>query len=264
MASVLDGLSPHVTCVIDKESLCYKNCTYHNDPDGVCEQYLAYKCGDKNAAETNATLSRELINFVSLLGPSNATTHRPTTCPVSGINCMGGCTSLANRFPNCHLANTVDFVGPMAADEFFALADTEYADLKEGYERSCYIGFPDIEKLDHAAGVLYEAFKETSYLVGSATTTKKYRDVDVRMIMPDDKYEKLFGTSSISPFWSVLCTSISYWMRHVTGLPVDFQIQKRSRANHYQGKRHPLGMAHRVHLSTEQKPVWLVNDDDSD
>jgi hypothetical protein len=149
----------------------------------------------------------------------------------------------------------------VAADEFYALAHQEYKDLKD-FERDCYIGFPDTEKLDHAAGVLTGAFHETCYLVGSATYTKAYRDVDVRMIMSDEKYDKLFGRTGISPFWSLLCTSISYWMRHATGLPVDFQIQRQSRCNGYQGKRRPLGMGYRVVIDKEYEAPWLVEKDE--
>ena len=87
--------------------------------------------------------------------------------------------------------------------------------------------------LAHACLIVEDALGEQAYLVGSATESRDYRDVDIRMIFDDDKYETLFGEaySETSPFWSLLCASISEYLQNRTGLPVDFQIQKRSRVS---------------------------------
>lgn len=210
----------------------------------------------------------ELVDHLTTFGAWDGKNfNRTTNCPTSGKPCaFGGCQALTNKFPVCSLAGVTEFASTDTPDAFYELADIEYSDLKDS-QRSCYIGFPDTEKLDVAGGVLFDAFHETSYLVGSATYTKRYRDVDIRMIMADDKYDKLFGTTSISPLWSVLCASISSWLRDLTGLPIDFQIQKQSSANNYRGTRHPLGMNHRIRIDNDSLPLWLkrdTNDDDTD
>ena len=103
-----------------------------------------------------------------------------------------------------------------------------------------YLGMPAAHNLDHAMLVIDKAFECMSYLVGSATETSEYRDVDIRMIMPDEKYEALFGDipSNLSAFWSLLTVTISEYLQKRTGLPIDFQIQKMSDAN----KKYPTGV----------------------
>lgn len=73
------------------------------------------------------------------------------------------------------------------------------------------------------------------YHVGSSITRHDYRDVDVRLILDDAEFERLFGTGKKSPstldLWFLMCWAISEWMKHRTGLPVDFQIQSMAMAN---------------------------------
>jgi hypothetical protein len=126
-------------------------------------------------------------------------------------------------------------------------------------EKSCYLGPPTLFRLSQALWFVNRAFDEHCYLVGSALQRPDFRDVDVRMIMGDAKFELLFGTSGdsqLTTFWQLLCTSISLYLREQTGgLPVDFQIQSMSHANkRYPGKenpRHPLGM-----YVTDPPPAW--------
>jgi hypothetical protein len=141
---------------------------------------------------------------------------------------------------------------------WYQAAHEDYRDLKDGGMGS-YSGFPQTEKLAQCASILHDAFGEYCYQVGSSLETKRWRDVDVRMIMSDEKYDKLFGTAGISPFWSVLCISISSWMREVTGLPVDFQIQRQSFANtkYGGGLRNALGIGYRLKFTDEHQPDWL-------
>ena len=51
--------------------------------------------------------------------------------------------------------------------------------------------------LDQYGSLLWDAFGETPYLVGSVLRGPGWRDVDVRMILPDDEYER-YGF----PTWS--------------------------------------------------------------
>lgn len=129
--------------------------------------------------------------------------------------------------------------------------------------RTNYIGVPESYLLDQAASVVNHAFRDVCYLVGSATKGKTYRDVDVRLIMLDGKFDTLFGTESYShnPFWVLLTTSISSWFQERTGLPVDFQIQRMTDANSRYGSntgniRHPLGLMGRTWGEGEDQAPW--------
>ncbi|MGW2501865.1 hypothetical protein ACWCXL_12235 [Streptomyces sp. NPDC001588] len=92
-----------------------------------------------------------------------------------------------------------------------------------------------------------EAFGQTPYLVGSAAVGKEWRDVDVRLMLPDEQFDQLFPEHGkpdrTDGLWSLLCASIAELGRQRTGLPIDFQIQRRSDANaQYGGVRHALGL----------------------
>lgn len=104
--------------------------------------------------------------------------------------------------------------------------------------RANYVAAPGYFKLSHACLVINQAFESGfgCYLVGSAITRKDYRDVDVRMILDDAEFDRLFpgaseGGVQYCALWSLMCTSFSLYLSQVSGLPVDFQIQKQSVAN---------------------------------
>ena len=81
-----------------------------------------------------------------------------------------------------------------------------------------------------------QAFGHTPYHVGSSLTDKhKYRDVDVRLILPDDEFAAYFGDplkagwlSNKLNMWNFAWTTLG---KKVTGLPIDFQIQQQTLAN---------------------------------
>lgn len=129
------------------------------------------------------------------------------------------------------------------------------AEPKPARVRACWVGAPDMFKLEQFGFLLFQAFGEVPYLVGSCLERRDYRDVDVRIIMADAKYETLFGTGCghLTMFWSLLCTSISEYMGKLTGLPIDFQIQKRSniKAADWDKSRQPLGI-----FPTNTGPAW--------
>lgn len=108
--------------------------------------------------------------------------------------------------------------------------------------RANYIGAPEMFNLNHACRSIAEAFDEIPYLVGSALEKRDFRDVDIRLMLPDAEFERLFGkdehTNFYNGLWSLFNASLSEWLGKRTGLPVDFQIQKRSAANkEYEGQR---------------------------
>ena len=100
----------------------------------------------------------------------------------------------------------------------------------------------DLCRLDRACHSLYKAWGFGTYLVGTAVGDGPYRDVDVRLILDDDEFDRLFGSENGRQVWAVMSEAIATLLREQTGLPVDFQIQRRTEANekHY-GLRYPLG-----------------------
>ncbi len=110
-----------------------------------------------------------------------------------------------------------------------------------------YCPAPALFLLDQACIVVGWAFDSTPYLVGSSLTTRTYRDVDVRVILDDEVYDRWFpgpGHQSTHPLWSLLCSAISSQLASTTGLPIDFQLQSRSdmEAKYANKPRHPLGI----------------------
>lgn len=118
--------------------------------------------------------------------------------------------------------------------------------------RANYLPAPHYFALNHAATLINAAFGGFGcYLVGSCLERQDYRDVDVRLILEDAAYDRWFGASSgqhesggvHDPLWSLLCLTISEWLKAQTGLPVDFQIQRQTQANaKHSGKRNALGI----------------------
>jgi hypothetical protein len=99
--------------------------------------------------------------------------------------------------------------------------------------------------LDQACVPIGWAFGSTPYLVGSCLERGDYRDVDVRIVLDDDVYDRWFpgpGVQRTQPLWSLLASSISLQLQQMTGLPIDFQIQSRSTSAKYAGRCEPLGI----------------------
>lgn len=103
--------------------------------------------------------------------------------------------------------------------------------------RAHYIGAPEFFRLDQACRIVCDAFDfgYGVFLVGSSLRTREYRDVDLRCIISDEDFERLFpGAGEASwrhPLWSLMCSSISLQLSQASGLPIDFQIQSMTEAN---------------------------------
>jgi predicted nucleotidyltransferase len=111
------------------------------------------------------------------------------------------------------------------------------------------VGMPATLHLHAFGREIAEAFGgELPYLVGSAARGKAWRDVDVRLILPDNEYDALFPGHAkpdhVDGRWALLCAAISELGTLRTGLPIDFQIQRMSEANDLYGSgvRHALGL----------------------
>lgn len=104
-----------------------------------------------------------------------------------------------------------------------------------------YLSPHDMFRLDLACKPICEAFDTPPYLVGSVTERLDYRDIDVRLILDDDEYDRLVATVML-PMLNIAFTA---YLQQATGLPIDFGIQQRSAANRLHDKpRNPLGLRH--------------------
>lgn len=100
----------------------------------------------------------------------------------------------------------------------------------------------ELHLLDAACGIVARAFPGT-YLVGTAAAGDTWRDVDVRSILADDDFDRLFGGDDGRHRWELVCLTTAVYLCGQTGLPVDYQIQRQTEANarHPDGARTPLG-----------------------
>lgn len=110
------------------------------------------------------------------------------------------------------------------------------------------IGFPMSLKLNDFGRKVYDAFGDFPYRVGSSVTQKQgWRDVDIRLILSKEEYDKLeLGDPERgpeNPKWVALCYAFSELGKSMTGLPIDFQIQERDYANkNFDANRDPIGI----------------------
>lgn len=105
-------------------------------------------------------------------------------------------------------------------------------------KRANYLHVTQHAALSHWCEWIARTFDHHPYLVGSVLYRQDWRDVDVRMILDDDEFDAL----PCDPM--VLNVAFSVWGQQVTGLPIDFQFQRRTEANaEFGGGRHALGLS---------------------
>lgn len=122
------------------------------------------------------------------------------------------------------------------------------------------VGMPADLYLEEFGYQVWAAFRAVPYHVGSSLMGKQWRDVDVRLILPDEEYERMRLGDPKNPHlnskWVSLVMAYSALGKAMTGLPIDFQIQQQSYANeHYPGKEHTrsaLGILARSRHKEEQ------------
>ncbi len=93
--------------------------------------------------------------------------------------------------------------------------------------------------------IVRDYFGHVPYHVGSSLSSKQWRDVDVRLILPDDEFDALFGgpgrSAETDPKLGAITLAFAALGQQMTGLPIDFQIQPQSWANEkYPGPRSAL------------------------
>lgn len=121
-------------------------------------------------------------------------------------------------------------------------------------KRANYIPAPHFFNLNMACTILQKAFCNGGggvYLVGSSLERRDFRDVDVRLMLPDEEFDALFGEKLgayyLNAKWAIMSSSISLYLSQHSGLPVDFQFQRTTEANRdYDGKRSALGLFYEV------------------
>ncbi len=130
--------------------------------------------------------------------------------------------------------------------EFRRMADLPN-EIQHG-ERANYLPAPEYFLLNQACLAVNEAFGGVCcYLVGSALVRRDYRDVDIRCILEDEHFDKLFPGAGRNPqfnaLWSLMCSAVALMLKQQTGLPIDFQIQRQTQANeNFTGARSALGI----------------------
>lgn len=126
-----------------------------------------------------------------------------------------------------------------------------------------YIGMPEGLWLHEFGSVVWDAYGHPPYLVGSALRTTDYRDVDVRLLLPDEEYAAMFpGCDPKQPNWngkwSAHVRAFSELGRRMTGLRIDFQIQQQTQANlDYPESRSALGF-----IGLRMAPLLAADDAD--
>lgn len=93
--------------------------------------------------------------------------------------------------------------------------------------------------------IIRDYFGHVPYQVGSSLNTKAWRDVDIRLILPDDEFAERFGdvhrSSETDPKLGAITLAFAALGQQMTGLPIDFQIQPQTHANKlYPGPRSAL------------------------
>jgi hypothetical protein len=132
------------------------------------------------------------------------------------------------------------------------------------------VGMPGALLLDAFGSYVWDAFGEIPYHVGSSLETEKgttdwggarlnkgqWRDVDVRLILDDERFKTEFGDPNDlhrNAKWVATCLAWSAFGRQLTGLPIDFQIQQMTKANKEEGLRSAIGLVpHRFKAYSKQ------------
>lgn len=119
--------------------------------------------------------------------------------------------------------------------------------------RVTYLQVTDFERLEEWCANVRELFDGTvPFLVGSVHRTSNYRDVDVRLILSDKRFDAMFNNPVKV---RLLNRALSTWGQRETGLPIDFQVQRQTEANAtFAGERNPMGARDWLAIPTSGTP----------
>ena len=98
------------------------------------------------------------------------------------------------------------------------------------------VGMPFSLNLHRFGAYLNAMFGAHAYHVGSSLEKKDgWRDVDVRVILPDEVWDAMELGDPVNPHsntkWVAYCLALSSFGKDLTGLPIDFQLQRQTEAN---------------------------------
>ncbi len=111
------------------------------------------------------------------------------------------------------------------------------------------VGFPAQIYLKNWAFGVYQVFGEMPYQVGSSLQKRNPTDIDIVVMIGDNDFDRWFGPSGDNMGawkWEWICAAFSELGRKMTGLNIDFKVQKTSVANEkYLGQRSAIGLLER-------------------
>lgn len=131
-------------------------------------------------------------------------------------------------------------------------------------QRASYLTTAQFHRLNNECLPIARAFRGRTYLVGSSSERADFRDVDVRVILDDDEFDRRFGGNLF--LWSLLCHSVSEVLTRAMEMQVDFQIQRRTEASENFGhlSRNPIGTRGRSFAGGGDATNLLVTHDFED
>lgn len=118
---------------------------------------------------------------------------------------------------------------------------------------------PVLHRLDLACKHIREVFGGFNgpFLVGSVQerTAGPRSDVDLRLILNDEDYDALMAGTP-EGFATLLDFALGAYVRELTDLPIDFQVQRSTEANakHAGKQRNPLGGRSLVNWAGDARP----------
>jgi len=106
--------------------------------------------------------------------------------------------------------------------------------------RASYLQLHDFERIEDWCKKVRMLTGHTPYLVGSVHDTPDFRDVDVRVILPDAVFDRWWSDPMRVRYVNA---ALSDWGTRETGLPIDLQVQRQTEANEAFGGeyRNPMG-----------------------
>lgn len=118
-----------------------------------------------------------------------------------------------------------------------------------------YLSPPDMHRLDWACSPIRRAFDTPPYLVGSVLTRQDFRDIDLRLILPNHEIRGMFGQelryggtpeqAGPNLRWQLMEIALSDLIAKAASLPwpIAFQIQSAGEASSAFGDqpRNPMG-----------------------
>lgn len=122
------------------------------------------------------------------------------------------------------------------------------------------VGGPQYVRLRMFGAMLVSVFDDMAYLVGSAASSKSWRDVDVVVMVCPEKFYKWAGAHGArGEKWRILCLAFSALGAEITGLPIDFKLQEVADANlRHKGKRDAIGITIDLEwMHPDCDPEWV-------